>query len=276
MENYDYVVSWVRRNRAGDGAVRVLDYGCGQGSVVKLLREAGFEACGCDAFVHMTQAPRDYVVDPQWFGTVIMDMPAGKIPFPDASFDVVVSNQVIEHVEDLELTLAEMHRVLRPGGVMLSVFPHKSVWREGHCGIAFLHWFPKRSRARFYYAAGLRALGFGYHKRKLGSVGDWARNRCQYLDEQTFYRTLPEIHRLYGRYFVNLRHWEASYLRERLGSRIHIPSLVPDALLTALVRMAAGCVVSCEKPLSGASFGEAARGAPARSARKLEDGVIDV
>ena len=85
--------------------------------------------------------------------------------------------------------------------------------------MAFLHWFPKRSRLRFYYATACRAVGFGYHKDKLGSIGAWARNRCQYIDEQTFYRTLPEIHRKFGRYFRNVRHWEASYLRERLGAR---------------------------------------------------------
>ena len=56
-------------------------------------------------------------------------------------------------------------------------------------------------------------MGLGYHKKKLGSVRAWARNRCQYLDEQTFYRTLPEIHRLFHRYFGQLRQWEASYAR---------------------------------------------------------------
>ena len=85
---------------------------------------------------------------------------------------------MIEHVENLELTLAELHRVLKPGGRILSAFTHKAVWREGHCGVAFLHWFPKRSRARYYYALVCRALGFGYHKDKLGSIGSWARNRC--------------------------------------------------------------------------------------------------
>lgn len=249
MDNYGYVVSWVREQvPAGSGSVRILDYGCGQGLAVKMLRDAGFDCCGCDAFVQVGKPPREHLLDPAWFGTVIRDMPEGRIPFAAEAFDIIVSNQVIEHVENLELTLAELHRVLKPGGRILSVFPHKAVWREGHCGVAFLHWFPKRSRARYYYALVCRALGFGYHKDKLGSIGSWARNRCQYLDEQTFYRTLPEIHRLFRRHFHNLRHREASYLRDRFGGRAHVLGHLPDALLVAVVRAAAGCVFSCDKP----------------------------
>lgn len=255
MDNYEYLVSWVGRKRPNSGPFRVLDYGCGQGTVVNMLRNQGVDCYGCDAFVQIGKAPRDYLLNKGWFGSAILDMPDGKIPFAAESFDMVVNNQVMEHVENMELTLAELHRVLKPAGVLLSVFPDKSVWREGHCGVAFLHWFPKHSISRFYYAAFWRALGFGYHKEKLGSIGAWARNRCQYLDEQTFYRTLPEIHRLFGKYFRNLKHWEASYVRERFGERIRILALIPDGLLVPLVRAAGGCVFSCEKDPGPAKAG---------------------
>jgi SAM-dependent methyltransferase len=259
MDNYSYIASWIRGRRPDNGSVRVLDYGCGQGTTVRMLRDQSYDCYGCDAFVQIGKAPRDFLLNPQWFGSVIVDMPDGKIPFAAESFDIVVNNQVMEHVEDIELTLSELHRVLKPGGVVFSVFPHKSVWREGHCGVAFLHWFPKRSKARLCYATVCRSLGFGYHKEKLGSIAAWARNRCQYLDEQTFYRTLPEIHRLFGKYFHKLEHWEASYLRERLGGKARLVASVPDALLVAFVRAAAGCVFSCEK-----ADAEAARAAQAQ------------
>jgi SAM-dependent methyltransferase len=252
LSNYGYLRSWIRRRAAAGGPLRILDYGCGKGLLVRMLRDEQLDCYGCDAFVQIDRPAREFLLDETWFGSVIRDMPNGRIPFGDEFFDLVVSNQVMEHVEDLELTLAELYRVVRPGGAVLSVFPHKSVWREGHCGVAFLHWFPKRSRARFYYATLCRALGFGYHKEKLGSISDWARNRCQYLDEQTFYRTLPEIHRLYGKYFRNLRHWEASFLRERFGSRLGLLNHLPDAALVMLVRAGAGCVFSCEKPVASA------------------------
>jgi 2-polyprenyl-3-methyl-5-hydroxy-6-metoxy-1,4-benzoquinol methylase len=166
VDNYSYVVSWIEGWRRDGAPLRVLDYGCGQGTLVKMLRERHIDCYGCDAFVQVGVAPQDYVLDGGWFGSIIRDMPDGVIPFADGVFDLVVNNQVMEHVENLELTLAELHRVVKPGGIVLSIFPHKTVWREGHCGVAFLHWFPKRSKSRRYYATACRALGFGYHKKK--------------------------------------------------------------------------------------------------------------
>jgi SAM-dependent methyltransferase len=51
-----------------------------------------------------------------------IDLEAERLPWPDASVDVVVCNQVLEHLKNIWLPMAEMHRVLRPGGhAILSV-----------------------------------------------------------------------------------------------------------------------------------------------------------
>jgi SAM-dependent methyltransferase len=47
------------------------------------------------------------------------------LPYPDSSFDSVVSFQVIEHIEDDKLFLREIHRVLRPGGTVLITTPNR-------------------------------------------------------------------------------------------------------------------------------------------------------
>src|ERR1700752_1257521 len=124
MDNYAYVVNWVCRRLPPNRSLRILDYGCGRGLTVEMFRRRNLDCYGCDAFVKVDRAPRDCLLHPEWFGPVIRDMPDGRIPFDSESFDIVVSNQVIEHVENLELTLSELHRVLKPGGVLLSVFPH--------------------------------------------------------------------------------------------------------------------------------------------------------
>ena len=49
--------------------------------------------------------------------------PDGSWPLPDEHFDVLLSTQVLEHVEDLDLTVKEIVRVLKPGGVALITFP---------------------------------------------------------------------------------------------------------------------------------------------------------
>lgn len=51
-----------------------------------------------------------------------IDLEAERLPWPDASVDVVVCNQVLEHLKNVWLPMTEMHRVLRPGGhAVLSV-----------------------------------------------------------------------------------------------------------------------------------------------------------
>ncbi len=69
-----------------------------------------------------------------------------RLPNPSESFDVVVSNHVIEHVDDQQLHLGEVARVLRPGGVCYLATPNR--WRlvEPHFRLPFLSWLPPRLR----------------------------------------------------------------------------------------------------------------------------------
>jgi arsenite methyltransferase len=59
---------------------------------------------------------------------------AGSIPYPDASFDVAVSTQVLEYVADIPAALAELHRVVRPSGriLILDTDWDSIVWRSGN------------------------------------------------------------------------------------------------------------------------------------------------
>jgi SAM-dependent methyltransferase len=83
------------------------------------------------------------------------------LPFPDASFDVVISNHVIEHVGDDAAQahhLSEMRRVMRADGIGYLAVPNRWMLVEPHYRLAFLSWWPESMRSWW-----LRLFGKGQH-----------------------------------------------------------------------------------------------------------------
>lgn len=214
--NYLYVLDQAMRDDPQRRRV-VLDYGCGRGQIVEAGRNAGLEIYGVEAFYEGSTVRPD-IERKGWLGNIVRVIENGVIPFDDHFFDLVVSNQVIEHVEDLDGVLCEIHRVLKPGGAFLSLFPSKDVIRENHCGIPLIHRFSKQSRFRFYYAVVLRQIGLGYHKGNK-SPSQWARDFLIWLDAFTHYRDRNEIASAFRKYFTisSLEHDHISFRLHQKG-----------------------------------------------------------
>ena len=196
---------------------RVLDFGCGAGQLVVAGRAAGLDITGADSFYAGSDA-RAEAEAAGLLGGAVVEIRNGRLPFPDGSFDLAVNNQVFEHVGDLDGSLAELYRVLRPGGAMLSIFPSRDVWREGHIGIPFAHRFRRGSHARFLWTWALRRLGFGYWKEQAPDCRAWARDKLAWIDAHTRYRPRREIFAAFDRYFRN-EFRELDYIRYRLRER---------------------------------------------------------
>lgn len=105
----------VRHLRPGPG-VRVLDAGCGRGEVLLACARAGSEVAGIDYAQAAVEISRDTLAEVP--GADVRRGDIGRLPWPDGSFDRVLSGDVIEHLDppDAEAMLREAHRVLRPGG----------------------------------------------------------------------------------------------------------------------------------------------------------------
>jgi ubiquinone/menaquinone biosynthesis C-methylase UbiE len=104
----------------------VLDFGCGYGGkVVEYKRQCGARrVCGVEPHAHVIELARKYA-EAQGITEGVEYKVCGHrdIPYPDASFDVVLSYDVLEHVENPRNSVAEIWRVLRPGGMSFNVFP---------------------------------------------------------------------------------------------------------------------------------------------------------
>jgi SAM-dependent methyltransferase len=116
-ENSESPNRWmIRRLRPGTTG-RVLELGCGPGHFwrdTRDLRPAGWRVVCTDLSPGMVAEARAALANENGLSFAAAD--AQALPFPEASFDVVLANFMLYHVPDRPRALAEARRVLRPGG----------------------------------------------------------------------------------------------------------------------------------------------------------------
>jgi SAM-dependent methyltransferase len=108
---------------------RFIDCGCGAGEyVLALVRRDGVDAFGLEYSADkVTQALRHESLEDR-----VRQGDLEAIPFPDAHFDVAMLNEVLEHLPDERKALAEIRRVLRPGGALVVFSPNRWFPFETH------------------------------------------------------------------------------------------------------------------------------------------------
>ncbi len=136
----------------------VLDLGCGLGEYVRAFARQGACAIGCDIEASRLTESRRRSLSSGESDTWFLAAAAESLPFANASLDLVVLNEVIEHVADHEQTLREVSRVLVPGGRCLIFAPnrlypfetHGIYWRRRYVfgNIPLVNWLPRRLRDR--------------------------------------------------------------------------------------------------------------------------------
>lgn len=117
-------------NLAGDvSGHRILDVGCGSGPLTAALRDRGAVVTGFDASAAMVDLARQRLGEDA--DVHVADL-AGPLPFADAEFDDVIASLVLHYLEDWTGPLAELRRVLKPGGRLMVSVNHP-------CGYAIVY-----------------------------------------------------------------------------------------------------------------------------------------
>ncbi len=93
---------------------RLLDVGCGTGHHMALLRSRGFDVAGVDGSAEMLEHARRNNPNAE-----IRQSDVEELPFESASFDYVLCVEVLRYLPRVERSIAEIARVLRPGGTAL-------------------------------------------------------------------------------------------------------------------------------------------------------------
>ena len=116
----------------------ILEIGCGKGSLLNHLQLAGYAVHGVDLDRDALSSCRAQHPDAS-----VCVASGDALPFPSGAFDAVVSFDVFEHIKASDLHLAEVRRILRPGGRYLLQTPNKWTnipfelirqWKKFHTG----------------------------------------------------------------------------------------------------------------------------------------------
>lgn len=172
----------------------VLDWGCGAGSFVAQGRAAGFNVSGCDFDTdaeHCSRIERPY-----------------RLPFADASIDVITSGGVLEHCRDYDTSLRELARVLKPGGAFLHLFPSRWAVIEPHAFVPFAGRFHNPAWLLLWSMLGIRSQ----FQTGRGVIGTLQHNR-EFFGNYVNYLPQRQIAELFARQFTEIRFAEDVFLK---------------------------------------------------------------
>ena len=111
--------------KAKNEILQVLDVGCGMGEFIDRLSETGANVVGVDGSDRCVQYTKSHLASKHIYRVCDqIDLERSPLPYDDFTFDVVVSLEVIEHLENTEFYLSELYRVLKFGGYVIISTPN--------------------------------------------------------------------------------------------------------------------------------------------------------
>jgi 2-polyprenyl-3-methyl-5-hydroxy-6-metoxy-1,4-benzoquinol methylase len=148
---------------------KLLEVGSGLGYLLDAFRKDGWEVLGVEPFYQCCRYARENM------GLEIVNAILETADLPDATFDVVIMNHVIEHLDDPLRTLRQVYRVLKFNGLLVIETPRydtlmfklfgrreRSISCSGH-----IYFFTTQTLKSLYEAAGFKAVQLGYVGRSL-------------------------------------------------------------------------------------------------------------
>jgi SAM-dependent methyltransferase len=192
MSRYDQILKRLPRN--GLGTQRVADLGCGDGYLSHLIAARGFVVGSVDLSRARLRRLREHVGG-RSVSAHLADLE--NLAVADGSFEHAVMSEVLEHLERFEPVLAEVRRVLKPGGRLLVTVPFDERLRYVTCPRC-LHRFHSSGHVNSFNRENLpRALRqAGFHVEEIATFRSRITNQLQYHLRIPYGRSLRLLDRL--------------------------------------------------------------------------------
>ncbi len=149
---------------------KVLDLGCGIGLTLGVVSQVFPKSIGCEIEEGIAKASREFSKKNFNKNIKVQIYNGIKLPFPNNSFDIVTSIEVIEHTNKPEVMLKEIKRVLKPEGILHITTANKWWPIEPHFKLPFLSYLPPKLSDLYVKLAG---KGQSYQNIHLPSYGEF-------------------------------------------------------------------------------------------------------
>jgi ubiquinone/menaquinone biosynthesis C-methylase UbiE len=188
-----------------DDRSSILDFGCGNGDIVNEYARRGYKAFGCDIGfkdgAHLERLRNEKMIR-------LIESQPYKLPFEDNYFDLVVSDQVFEHVSDYSSALQEINRVLKPGGFSMHIFPSKYRVVETHVRVPFASIIQS-----YWWLLMWAYIGAKKNNERGIPCRQIARKNYDYLHDHTNYLSAREIRKHVCKYYRHILFCEEIFLK---------------------------------------------------------------
>ncbi len=203
------IEEYLQVNSMKKGEIRVLDYGSGRGKLVAVLRKMGIQTYGVEVDSVPLENGFNYFLQNEYTPSDFLFLIGKdcKTVFSDNFFDIIISDQVFEHVENIEVVAQEFSRITKPGGVHIHTFPAKEYLLEQHLFMPAIHWLPKGLVRKWFIFLFVELRVEPFWKRLDGYSSAKKTNAYyQYSIKNTFYKSVKGLKKIFHAYDFSVYH----------------------------------------------------------------------
>jgi SAM-dependent methyltransferase len=233
-DSYIYFYHLISSFKSQNNRLRILDLGCGDGTLVEFLRSRDIDCIGADIF-QGNDSRKEIVKKKGLLGSVVYDIYDDAHKLTAQSFDIIITNQVIEHVEDLPDFIFLLDRIIVKGGLCINIFPTRETWIERHVNVPALHRIKMRSTAEkytFLYLLLKKLPGILRLRINLRDIFIEANSLVNYVFNYTTYRSISKIEQDFSASF-SVGFLTKDYLHFKLSSRFG--SIIDNRIIRILL-----------------------------------------